>query len=143
MDDGDCVERDPKDTNESVVVVVIKDNKVLIVQRSKTDYWMPLHWSLPGGHIMIGETPYHAAKRELQEEVSLVAKTISYVGTRKSYDNHKMYVYACDDFGGDVKLNFEHSDYKWVSIDEVDDYKCTPKLKQIIADALQIPLGYY
>ncbi len=104
---------------------------------------MPLHWSLPGGHIMIGETPYHAAKRELEEEVGIKARTISYVGTRKTYNDYKMYLYVCDDFDGDIKLNFEHSDYKWVKLDEIDDYKCTPKLKQYVGEALEIPLGYY
>lgn len=137
------MERDPKDTNESVLVVVVKDKKVLIVQRSKTDYWMPLHWSLPGGHIMVGETPYHAAKRELEEETGIKAKMISYVGTKKAFNNNKLYLYVCDDFDGDVKLNFEHSDHKWITIDDVDDHKTTPKLKQFIADALEIPLGYY
>ena len=137
------MDKDPKDTNESVVIVVVKKDKVLIVQRSKTDYWMPLHWSLPGGHIMIGETPYHAAKRELEEETGIKAKTISYIGTKKAFNDHKLYLYACDDYDGDVSLNFEHSDHKWVSIDEVDDYKTTPRLKQFIADAINIPLGYY
>jgi len=137
------VDKDPKDTNESVIIVVVKGDKSLIVQRSKTDYWMPLHWSLPGGHIMIGETPYHAAKRELEEEVGIKAKTLSYVGTRKTFNNYTMYLYICDDFDGDVELNFEHSDYKWVKLDEIDDYKCTPKLKQYVAEALEIPLGYY
>lgn len=137
------MERDPKDTNETVVIVVVKDKKVLIVQRSKTDYWMPLHWSLPGGHIMVGETPYHAAKRELEEETGIKAKMISYVGLKKTYNDNKLYLYVCDDYDGDVKLNFEHSDHKWISIDDIDHYKTTPKLKQFIADALEIPLGYY
>ena len=137
------MDKDPKDTNESVIIVVVKGDKSLIVQRSKTDYWMPLHWSLPGGHIMIGETPYHAGKRELKEETQLNANTLVYIGTKSTYDNNKLYLYTCNDFDNDVELNFEHSDYKWVSIDEVDDYKTTPKLKEFVALALNIPIGYY
>ena len=137
------MEKDPNDTNQSVIVAVVNNNKILIVQRSKTDYWMPMHWSFPGGHICVGETPYFAAKRELKEETGLSANIISYFGTRKSYDGYKMYLYMCDDYSGDVKLNFEHCDYKWVTIDEIDNYKCTPNLKQIAALALDVPFGYY
>ena len=130
------------DTPNSVLVIVQKGNKILVVERSKTDQWMPLHWSYPGGHIQKGETPYYAAKRELEEETGLKPKTVVYKGIRDT-TNGKMYIYLCDEFDGDVKLNFEHSDRKWVTYDEVEDLKKkTPFMKQIAATALGIPMGY-
>lgn len=130
------------DTPNSVLVIVQKGNKILVVERSKTDQWMPLHWSYPGGHIQKGETPYYAAKRELEEETGLKPKTVEYKGIRDT-TNGKMYIYLCDEFDGDVKLNFEHSDRKWVTYDEVEDLKKkTPFMKQIAATALGIPMGY-
>ena len=130
------------DTPNSVLVIVQKGNKILVVERSKTDQWMPLHWSYPGGHIQKGETPYYAAKRELEEETGLKPKTVVYTGIRDTV-NGKMYIYLCDEFEGDVKLNFEHSDHKWVTYDEVEDLKKkTPFMKQIAATALGIPMGY-
>lgn len=130
-----------KDTNDSVVIVVTEKHKILLIQRSKTDEWMPLHWSFPGGHIEKGETPYKAAKRELKEETELDGK-VTYAGTRKT-KNGKMYIYLCDDFKGDVKLNYEHSDHKWIEYRYLDDLdNKTPFVKEIIATALQIPMGY-
>jgi len=130
------------DTPNSVLVIVQKGNKILVVERSKTDQWMPLHWSYPGGHIQKGETPYYAAKRELEEETGLKPKTVVYKGIRDT-TNGKMYIYLCDEFDGDVKLNFEHSDRKWITYDEVEDLKKkTPFMKQIAATALGIPMGY-
>ena len=130
------------DTPNSVLVIVQKGNKILVVERSKTDQWMPLHWSYPGGHIQKGETPYYAAKRELEEETGLKPKTVVYTGIRDT-SNGKMYIYLCDEYEGDVKLNFEHSDHKWVTYDEVEDLnKKTPFMKQIAATALGIPMGY-
>lgn len=130
------------DTPNSVLVIVQKGNKILVVERSKTDQWMPLHWSYPGGHIQKGETPYYAAKRELEEETGLKPKTVEYKGIRDT-TNGKMYIYLCDEFDGDVKLNFEHSDRKWITYDEVEDLKKkTPFMKQIAATALGIPMGY-
>ena len=130
-----------KDTNDSVVIVVTDKTKILLIQRSKTDEWMPLHWSFPGGHIEKRETPYKAAKRELKEETQLDGR-IKYSGIRKT-KNGKMYIYHCDDYNGDLKLNYEHCKYKWVEYKDIDDFKNkTPFVKEIIATALQIPMGY-
>lgn len=132
-----------KDTEHSVIIVVIKKDKVLTVQRSKTDYWMPLHWSMPGGHIGEGESPYNAAKRELKEETGLKANTLFHLGVKYGKEGNKLYLYMCEDFDGEVQLNFEHSDHKWITVDEIDDYKTTPRMKEFAVLALGIPIGYY
>ena len=130
------------DTPNSVLVIVQKVNKILVVERSKTDQWMPLHWSYPGGHIQKTEMPYWAAKRELEEETGLKAKEITYAGVRDGKTG-KIYIYLCNEFDGDVELNFEHSKHKWITYDEIEDLnKKTPFMKQIAATALSIPLGY-
>jgi mutator protein MutT len=130
-----------KDSPDSVVIVVTDKNKILLIKRSKTDEWMPLHWSFPGGHIEVGEPPYKAAKRELKEETNLDGK-ITYAGLRKTKTG-KMYIYLCDEFKNDVELNYEHCDHKWVEYKDIDDLEDkTPYVKQIIATALEIPMGY-
>lgn len=130
-----------KDSPDSVVIVVTDKNKILLIKRSKIDGWMPLHWSFPGGHIEIGEPPYKAAKRELKEETNLDGK-ISYAGLRKTKTG-KMYIYLCDEFKNDVQLNYEHCDHKWIEYKDIDDLEDkTPYVKQIIATALEIPMGY-
>ena len=130
-----------KDSPDSVVIVVTDKNKILLIKRSKTDGWMPLHWSFPGGHIEIGEPPYKAAKRELKEETNLDGK-ISYAGLRKTKTG-KMYIYLCDEFKNDVQLNYEHCDHKWIEYKDIDDLEDKmPYVKQIIATALEIPMGY-
>jgi mutator protein MutT len=130
-----------KDSPDSVVIVVTDKSKILLIKRSNTDEWMPNHWSFPGGHIEIGEPPYKAAKRELKEETNLDGK-ITYAGVRKTKTG-KMYIYLCDEFKNDVKLNYEHSDHKWVEYKDIDDLEDkTPYVKQIIATALEIPMGY-
>lgn len=55
----------------SVVVVVRPDGKMLLIRRSRTDRWKPLHWNFPGGRVDLGEMPCVAAARELLEEAGI------------------------------------------------------------------------
>ena len=49
---------------DTAAVVIVRNNKALILQRGYTAPWMPGKWNLPGGGIDQGETPIKAAKRE-------------------------------------------------------------------------------
>ncbi len=48
-----------------VAVVIVQDNKILLVQHEKYD---KKYWLLPGGGVKFAETLADAAKRELMEE---------------------------------------------------------------------------
>jgi 8-oxo-dGTP diphosphatase len=48
---------------------VVKDNKILLIKRSKKPYLG--YWALPGGKIEYGEHPEEAALREIKEETGL------------------------------------------------------------------------
>lgn len=50
--------------------IIIKDNKVLVVQR-KPDSSRGLFWEFPGGKVKQGEDPRQCLKRELQEELGV------------------------------------------------------------------------
>ena len=56
---------------DTAAVVIIRNNKALILQRGYTAPWMPGKWNLPGGGIDENETPEIAAKREALEETSI------------------------------------------------------------------------
>lgn len=56
----------------AVGVVVVHDQRVLLVQRRKPPY-LGL-WTLPGGKIRWGETMKAAAEREIWEETGVVVK---------------------------------------------------------------------
>lgn len=51
------------------VVTVTSDGRLLLIERD----WAPFegHWSLPGGHVDVGETSRRAAARELEEETGV------------------------------------------------------------------------
>jgi 8-oxo-dGTP diphosphatase len=56
-----------------VAGLIIKDGKLLVCQRTRHQT-MPLKWEFPGGKIEEGEQPRDALRRELEEELGILAK---------------------------------------------------------------------
>ena len=54
-------------------IICSRDGKVLLVARARS------RWSLPGGTIKRSESPLDAARRELEEETSLVGAEFTYL----------------------------------------------------------------
>ncbi len=55
-----------------VAGIIVKDSKLLVCQRTRHQT-MPLKWEFPGGKIEEGEQPRDALRRELEEELGIVA----------------------------------------------------------------------
>lgn len=55
-----------------VAGLIVKDGKLLVCQRTRHQT-MPLKWEFPGGKIEEGEQPRDALRRELEEELGIVA----------------------------------------------------------------------
>jgi 8-oxo-dGTP diphosphatase len=55
-----------------VAGLIVKDGKLLVCQRTRHQT-MPLKWEFPGGKIEEGEQPRTALRRELEEELGILA----------------------------------------------------------------------
>ncbi len=55
---------------EVVAGVIIKNSKLILAKRKKTDH-MGGKWEFPGGKIEKGETPFESLKREIKEELGI------------------------------------------------------------------------
>jgi 8-oxo-dGTP diphosphatase len=60
-----------------VGALVLEGNKILLVKRG----YPPSkgRWSIPGGHVEIGETILEAARRELEEETGIIGEPLGVV----------------------------------------------------------------
>ena len=101
---------------------------ILLLKRKGNSY--NEFWSIPGGHAKIDEKPLEAAKRESLEECgsdsgSEFSHFISYYGKLAF---HTFFFKIKEPF--DVTLSDEHSDYKWIQIEDVEDYKLHPKFRK-------------
>jgi 8-oxo-dGTP diphosphatase len=55
-----------------VAAIIVKDGKLLVGQRTRHQT-MPLKWEFPGGKIEDREQPRDALRRELEEELGILA----------------------------------------------------------------------
>lgn len=113
------------------LAVVRKNRKYLMVKRSEENS-TPGKWSTVSGGIEAGENPEEAAKRELDEETGLkaqVAETAEYYIGEGESGYWRLEPVHMDYENGDIDLNWELSEHKWVKPEEVDDMETIGKLK--------------
>ena len=116
----------------AMATVINEGKKVLLLKRSRDSNWMPEKWAIPGGHIEEGESSKDAAIRETKEETNLDISNI-----RELKKQEQVIIYYSDSQSGVIRLDFEHTDWAWVSYDELDNYDTTPGLKKIVRMALE------
>ena len=106
--------------------IIDDEDRFLIVRRSDTDWWRPLHWEIPGGKIDdTDETANHAAIREVEEETGLELIQCRFMELYKSERITKFY-FISRWWTGDIGIPItqengiiEHDKYKWASIDDL------------------------
>jgi 8-oxo-dGTP pyrophosphatase MutT (NUDIX family) len=127
---------------KSATVAVFNNNKLLLLRRSSTAPWMPLHYALTGGGIEEGETPEDAASREMIEEIGLDIPPyeLKKVQTRVEND-HVNFVHATVVDNPKITLNFEHDKYEWCDYEDCKKLNLVPNL-DIIIDNLKNK-GYF
>lgn len=110
------------------------DGKVLLLKRSPTRRISPNKWSFVNGYIEPDELPEQAAIRELGEELGItgIAPSASGKSFKVPTPVETIYVYPFLFKIGDApfRLDSEHSDYAWITPQEVYQYDCVPQLDE-------------
>lgn len=130
-----------------VGVMVIKDNKILLGLRNpdkikaSSELQGQGTWTMPGGKVEFMEKLVDAAKRELEEETSLVANDLDLLCISDDITDTAHYVtvgFIAKEFSGDVKTMEPETilEWKWFDLDSLPDNlykpsaKCIQKYKQ-------------
>lgn len=102
--------------------VVREDGRVLVSQRAAVkDH--PLRWEFPAGSALAGETSVEAARRELEEEVGLVAAPARFVLVGRVREARALFDLYLLAWTGDAPLRLDPEEVaasRWVAYDEVE-----------------------
>jgi ADP-ribose pyrophosphatase YjhB (NUDIX family) len=124
-----------------VTAIVVREDKFLILRRSREKKRFPGMWTVPGGRLEISDfidRPKEskdywynvletALRREVKEESGLAIKNIEYMTSLATIhkDGAPSLVVSCiaDFAGGDIILQTEETDQSaWVSLESAHDF---------------------
>ncbi len=116
--------------------VVLSRGKLLILKRRADDDTYPGFWDCVGGHFERGESAEECMLREAREEAGQQMKIVK-VGPLIEY---------VDRYGRSVAIPFilrpdtkkkivpmEHSEFRWIKLSEVGDYRIVPDLAKALS----------
>lgn len=104
--------------------LLLRGQEVLMAHRSPTRKNYPDTWSFPGGHVEDDETLDQALKRELFEEIGILAKSWSFI---RRFDDPMsnpenritFHVFVVEQWEGEpTNINDEHTQICWVKLDK-------------------------
>ena len=122
-----------KDTDKIAKAVVTKDGKALLLKRSNYMKKYAGEWDLPGGHVQEEEDIEDGLRREVEEETGLKIKA-----PKQLSSDGRMHYYSATVDSSDVKLSDEHTEHKFVSIEDLEEMEIPSKymkpLKQVLEE---------
>ncbi len=109
------------------LLVLDEQNRLLLMMRSDNQCW-----GIPGGSNEPGEVVENTARRETLEETNLEIGEISLLGVFSGpelfykYPNgdevyNVIVAYVSHDWHGEIKLNDEHTEWKWFAASDIPE----------------------
>ncbi len=129
----------------AVSAAIIRDGRVLIVRRARPPAYGV--FTLPGGGVEAGETLREAVIREIEEETALTIEPLGLAGYREAIardadgkvERHFVILpFAARWVAGEVALNDELAEARWLVPSELEGLKTTEGLADVVRTALAI-----
>ena len=126
----------------AVSAAIFRAERVLIVRRGAPP--MQGIYTLPGGGVELGETLEQAVMREVREETGLAIEPLSLAGYRQviardwegKIERHFVILpFAARYLAGEISLNAELAEAKWLLPAELSGLRTTEGLAEIVTAA--------
>ena len=110
----------------AVGVVIVEENKKVLIAKRKPDKPMPNKWEFPGGKLEENETLQECAIREIKEELDLdvvIDEYLGYEDLEYASQSFCLHIYTAHKINEGQKLQLnEHTDSAWVEFSELVNY---------------------
>ena len=123
---------------ELTVLCLIQDgDKILLQNRVKEDW---KGYTLPGGHVEIGESFVDAVKREMKEETGLDVTNPKLVGVKQfpiKNGRYIVFLFKTEQFSGEL-VSSEEGQMEWIDgrhLSEINTVKDFDELLRVINNA--------
>jgi ADP-ribose pyrophosphatase YjhB (NUDIX family) len=121
---------------------IFRNGKALLVRRAR---WPGKGlYSLPGGRVEFGESLHTALHREVDEETGLRIEIAGLAGWREllpgpsSGGHYLIMSFAARWTAGEVALNDEHDDFRWLDPNRIGELEVTGGLAEVIETARRL-----
>ena len=108
------------------VILKNKDNKYLLLKRSKRYPDAQFKWDIAGGRINTGSSLMDNLKREVKEETNLdLEKPVKLIAAQDilKSDKHIVRLTYLGEIEGEPKISDEHTDFRWFTKEEMESLK--------------------
>ena len=126
--------------------VVVKDNRVLIIQRSADEEAYPNLWEIPSGKREPFEKSEDAVVREVKEETGLDVEVVMPISVfefkveKPDEIRDATQINFLVKLKGDqeVKISDEHQNFAWITKDEIDNYEISRETKDVVKKVFEL-----
>ena len=129
-----------------VVTVLLENDEgnLLILKRSDKVKTYKGQWGGVAGYVEENEEPFDTAIKEIKEEVGLEIKEVQLIKRldpikftdiyKGEQFNWEIFVFLFKTIKKDkIHIDWEHSEYQWISPSEIVKYDTVPHLKEVVS----------
>lgn len=129
-----------------VTCVVLHGGKILILKRSDKVATHKGKWACVSGYVEEGDKILERAMKEVEEETGLLRENIKLEkegspinffdeAEKKLWTIHP-FLFASDT--DSIKIDWEHTEYRWINPAEISLYDTVPKLKEVVESLMSL-----
>ncbi len=111
--------------------VIEKEGKYLLLKRATVSY--PETWDFPGGKDESGESPQQSVIRETEEETGYIIEPGPEIKTVRYRDEQfdlLFHYFTPTSISGELKISPAHSQYRWLTREEIAVLDLHPAVKE-------------